>query len=45
MNNEWLFEKITYISALKNPSDAQKLLLELAKFSTEHPTKRKRSMP
>ncbi|MFX9161798.1 conjugal transfer protein TraD, partial [Acinetobacter baumannii] len=29
MNNDWLSEKITYISALKNPSDAQKLLLEL----------------
>ena len=32
MNNDWLSEKITYISALKNPSDAQKLLLELAKI-------------
>jgi len=32
MNNEWLSEKITYISALKNPTDAQKLLLELAKI-------------
>ena len=31
MNNDWLSEKITYISALKNPSDAQELLLELAK--------------
>ncbi|MEK5782137.1 conjugal transfer protein TraD, partial [Acinetobacter baumannii] len=28
MNNDWLSEKITYISALKNPNDAQKLLLE-----------------
>ena len=32
MNNEWLSEKITYISALKNPSDAQKLFLELAQI-------------
>src|SRR5574344_1900344 len=32
MNNDWLSEKITYISPLKNPSDAQKLLLELAKI-------------
>jgi uncharacterized protein (DUF58 family) len=32
MNNDWLSEKITYISALKNPSDAQKLLLELAQI-------------
>jgi hypothetical protein len=29
---DWLSEKITYISALKNPTDAQKLLLELAKI-------------
>ena len=41
MNNEWLSEKITYISALKNPSDAQKLLLELAKINTVLQTKRK----
>ena len=45
MNNDWLSEKITYISALKNPSDAQKLLLELAQINTVHPTKRKSSMP
>ena len=32
MTNEWLSERLTYISALKNPSDAQKLLLELAKI-------------
>ena len=30
--NDWLSEKITYISALKNPTDAQKLLFELAKI-------------
>lgn len=30
--NDWLAEKITYISALKNPTDVQKLLLELAKI-------------
>ena len=41
MNNDWLSEKITYISALKNPSDAQKLLLELAQINTVLPTKRK----
>lgn len=33
MNNQWLPEKITYIAALKNPSDAQQLLLELSKIS------------
>ena len=38
MNNEWLSEKITYISALKNPSDAQKLLLELAKMGSSQET-------
>ncbi|MGL3046081.1 conjugal transfer protein TraD, partial [Acinetobacter pecorum] len=32
MNDEWISEKITYLSALKNPNDAQKLLLELAKI-------------
>ena len=42
MNNDWLSEKITYISALKNPSDAQKLLLELAQINTVLPTKRKK---
>ena len=41
MNNDWLSEKITYISALKNPSDAQKLLLELAQINTVPPIKRK----
>lgn len=30
--NDWISKKITYISALKNPTDAQKLLLELAKI-------------
>jgi hypothetical protein len=30
--NDWLYEKINYISAIKNPTDAQKLLLELAKI-------------
>ena len=28
--NDWLSEKITYISTLKNPTDVQKRLLELA---------------
>jgi len=30
--NDWLSEKITYISTLKNPTDVQKLLSELAKI-------------
>ena len=30
--NDWLSEKTIYISALKNPTDAQKLLFELAKI-------------
>ena len=42
MNNDWLSEKITYISALKNPSDAQKLLLELAKIQYRTPDKEKK---
>ena len=33
--NDWLSEKITYISALKNPTDAQKLLFELAKIEDD----------
>ncbi|MEX0570664.1 conjugal transfer protein TraD, partial [Acinetobacter baumannii] len=37
MNNDWLSEKITYISALKSPSDVQKLLLELAKIQYRTP--------
>ena len=37
MTNEWLSEKITYISALKNPNDAQKLLLELAQIQYRTP--------
>ena len=42
MNNDWLSEKITYISALKNPSDAQKLLLELAKIQYRTPDQEKK---
>ena len=42
MNNDWLSEKITYISALKNPSDAQKLLLELAKIQYRTPEQEKK---
>ena len=41
MTNEWLSEKITYISALKNPNDGQKLLLELAQIQYRTPTKKK----
>ena len=33
MNNDWLAEKITYLAALKKPSDAQQLLLELSRIS------------
>ena len=42
MNNEWLSEKITYISALKNPNDAQKLLLELAQIQYRTPDQEKK---
>jgi hypothetical protein len=42
MNNDWLSEKITYISALKNPSDAQKLLLELAQIQYRTPDQEKK---
>ena len=42
MNNDWLSENITYISALKNPSDAQKLLLELAKIQYRTPDQEKK---
>ena len=42
MNNDWLSEKITYISALKNPSDAQKLLLELVKIQYRTPDQEKK---
>ena len=42
MNNEWLSEKITFVSALKNPSDAQKLLLELAKIEYRTPEQEKK---
>ena len=42
MNIDWLSEKITYISALKNPSYAQKLLLELAKIPYRTPDQEKK---
>ncbi|MEK5768380.1 conjugal transfer protein TraD, partial [Acinetobacter schindleri] len=42
MNNDWLSEKITYISALKNPNDAQKLLLELAQIQYRTPDQEKK---
>ena len=42
MNNDWLSEKITYISALKHPSDAQKLLLELAQIQYRTPDQEKK---
>ena len=42
MTNEWFSERLTYISALKNPSDAQKLLLELAKIQYRTPDQEKK---
>ena len=42
MNNRWLSEKSIYISALKNPNDAQKLLLELAKIQYRTPEQEKK---
>lgn len=42
MKNDWLTEKITYLAALKKPSDAQQLLLELSKISDQTPEQEKK---
>ena len=42
MNNNWLMEKITYLAALKKPSDAQQLLLELSKINQRTPEQEKK---
>ena len=42
MRNDWLTEKITYLAALKKPSDAQQLLLELSKISDQTPEQEKK---
>ena len=42
MNNDWLAEKITYLAALKKPSDAQQLLLELSRISDRTPEQEKK---
>ena len=42
MNNQWLSEKVTYIAALKNPSDAQQLLVELSKILQRTPEQEKK---
>ena len=42
MTNDWLSEKLTYISALKNPNDAQQLLLELAQIKYRTPDQEKK---
>ena len=42
MTNEWFSERLTYISALKNPSDAQKLLLEIAQIQYRTPEQEKK---
>lgn len=42
MNTDWLSEKITYLSALKTPSDAQKLLLKLAQIQYRTPEQEKK---
>ena len=34
MSNTWLDDKITYLSALKNPNDAQRLLLGLFRINS-----------
>ena len=34
MSNVWLDDKINYLSALKNPNDAQRLLLELFRINS-----------
>ena len=41
MNNTWLSEKLTYIAALKHPSDAQQLLLELSNILERTPEQEK----
>lgn len=40
--NDWLSRKMTYISTLKKPTDAQKLLLELAKIEYRTPDQEKK---
>ena len=42
MNNNWLTEKTTYLAALKKPSDAQQLLLELSKINDRNPEQEKK---
>ena len=42
MSNTWLSEKVTYLAALKNPTDAQQLLLQLAQLSTPTPEQEKK---
>ena len=41
MNNDWLSEKLPTFLLLKNPSDAQKLLLELAQIQYRTPDQEK----
>ena len=42
MNNNWLMEKITYLAALKKPSDAEQLLLELSRINQRTPEQEKK---
>ena len=42
MNNSWLSEKITYITALKKPTDAQQLLVELSRILERTPEQEKK---
>ena len=37
MNNPWLSEKITYLTALKNPTEAQQLFLQLSNIAAPTP--------
>jgi len=42
LNNSWLYEKVTYITALKKPTDAQQLLVELSQILERTPEQEKK---
>ncbi|TCM59374.1 conjugative transfer protein TraD [Acinetobacter calcoaceticus] len=42
MSNTWLSEKVTYLAALKKPTDAQQLLIELFQISERTPEQEKK---
>lgn len=42
MNDQWLIDKIAYLSALKNPTELQQFLIELAKIENRTPDQEKK---